>query len=1181
MATNYGQTWWGKQWLEAFNGIDYSNRLPRGRRYAGNGSVSKIELKGTSTHADVQGRRPRPYKVKVHLPGFTAKQQQTVLSAVSQSPALLAKLLNRQLPIQMLQLMEQQKIPLFPKKWSDMDASCSCPDWAMPCKHIAAVIYLIASEIDKDPFMVFRLHGMDLPGAIEKQTGMSLAKADTPPQVMSFWQRKPVMENWQAPQDTSFESLDLSIIEPLGERIQGILTPRPLFYDKEFKTVLADFYKRSARFVSQYEKQQVADNQPDTDLANFTLTRLVIDRNGRFHSARSKSNGQELHEPDEWVSLLASLRNVYSPERSQYYHKTLLWHWIYRLCVKLVQQHACIPAVFMQKDDWTLVQWQPALLSEPVKAQLKVLYDLCPPDFVVVETTPENRKKPQLFYADSKTQIHLAINAIISFFMEQTMEAAPSKYWEEDVCRLFFAGSPCLFNQFDTVAYPKVIRNWLNRLSLGEREHRLHLLVEEVDLPEEDNQVADQLSVDIRIEQNQTMLSLPELFKDGSLTNTKVSVLTDLALLADYMPAIEQLYQTQKKHRPLHYTLQAFTPVFRETLPALQMLGIQLVLPKRLRKLVYPQLSLSLSKSDSDNAVSYMNLDQLLQFNWQVALGDQRIPVNEFNQLLQGADGLVKMLGQYVMLDDSKLQQLLKKLENLPETLSRIDLLKAGLSSELDGAKVDLGDSARQLFEQLLQGEPAPLPKSLKAELRPYQQRGYEWMAQNARIGFGSLLADDMGLGKTLQVITLLLHQKENGQLDKQKALVIAPTSLLTNWRKEIERFAPDLRVQVYHGNKRQLKPDVHDVVLTSYGLIRTDSNTLGKPRWRTLVIDEAQNIKNPGTQQTKAIKKLKSDIRIGMSGTPVENRLREYWSVFDFTNKGYLGTQKKFQEELATPIEKDRDQNCLDRFRKITSPFILRRLKTDKSIISDLPEKVESNRYCNLSKQQASLYQSAVNSIMEDLNSSEEGIERKGIIFKLLNALKQICNAPAQFLNHDQTTVEESGKLALFMELMREAMDADEKVLIFTQYTTMGELLTNTLQQEMALDVPFLHGGLSRKKRDEIVEDFQNNGRTRAMILSLKAGGTGLNLTAASQVVHYDLWWNPAVEAQATDRAYRIGQKRNVQVHRLITENTFEEKIDAMIQGKKELADLTIASGEQWITELSDQEIRELVSLG
>ncbi len=1191
MAAQYGQTWWGKQWLEAFNGIDYSNRLPRGRRYAGNGSVSEIKLLGAATHADVKGRRPRPYKVKVHLPEFSKSQQQTILSSISQSPALLARLLNRQLPEQMLSLLEQQQIKLFPQNWKDMEASCSCPDWAMPCKHIAAVIYLIANEIDKDPFMVFRIHGMDLPGAIEKQTGISLSEAEKPPQIMDVWQREPVIQNEEDAR-LQLSGVDLSTITPLGERILGILTPKPLFYDNDFKAVLADFFKRSARTVNKCETQQDAD-QSRIDVEAYSLTQLVVDANGCFQSARSPFTGGNsggktvgkkepmLHEQDEWIRGLASLHNPHSAKLSHLYYRAMFWHQLYRLAVKLIQQQACIPAVFMQNNQRTLIQWHPALLSDPVKTVMEALYAHCPPDLVILETVPKRRKNPQPHYADGKTQVNLALHAIIGFYMKQAMEAGPEKYWNEDICRLFFAGFPCSFDQFETVAYPKVIRNWLNRLSLGERQHRLHLLVEEADIPEHEEQTADPLTVDIRVEQNTGMHTLRELFSDRSLTETKVSVLTDLALLADYLPAVEQLYQTEKKHQPLVYSLEAFTPVFRETLPALNMLGIHLVLPKRLRKLAYPQLSLSMSKSDSDTAVSYLNLDQLLQFNWQVAVGDQRISASEFRELVKGASGLVKMLDQYVMLDDNKMQQLLKKLDSLTDNLSRIELLKAGLSGKVDGARVDLEDSARQLFEQLLKGDPAPLPQNLNARLRPYQQKGFEWMAQNARIGFGSLLADDMGLGKTIQVITLLLHQKENGQLEKHKALVVAPTSLLTNWRKEIERFAPDLNVQIYHGSNRVLAGNDHDVVLTSYGLVRSDSATLGKPRWRTLIIDEAQNIKNPGSLQTRAIKKLKSDIRIGMSGTPVENRLREYWSLFDFTNKGYLGTQKKFQEELATPIEKERDQACLDRFRKLTQPFVLRRLKTDKTIINDLPDKVESNRYCNLNKQQASLYQSTVDGIMEDLNSAEEGIERRGLIFKLLNALKQICNSPAQFLNHEQAKAEESGKLEMFMELMREAMEAEEKVLIFTQYTTMGELLKTLLMEDMSLDVPFLHGGLTRKKRDEMVENFQADGRTRAMILSLKAGGTGLNLTAASQVIHYDLWWNPAVEAQATDRAYRIGQKRNVQVHRMITENTFEEKIDAMIQGKKELADLTVASGEQWITELSNEDIKELVSLG
>jgi SNF2 family DNA or RNA helicase len=365
---------------------------------------------------------------------------------------------------------------------------------------------------------------------------------------------------------------------------------------------------------------------------------------------------------------------------------------------------------------------------------------------------------------------------------------------------------------------------------------------------------------------------------------------------------------------------------------------------------------------------------------------------------------------------------------------------------------------------------------------------------------------------------------------------VVAPTSLLTNWQREIVRFAPGLSTHIYHGSERRWQDATADVILTSYGLVRTDAKTLGKPRWRALVIDEAQNIKNPSSQQTKAVKKLKSAIRIGMSGTPVENRLREYWSLFDFSNPGYLGTQKRFNTELASPIEKERDQQRLQQFRQITAPFILRRLKTDTSIISNLPDKLESNRFCSLSKTQAALYQSTVDSIMTELEDAAEEIERRGLVFKLLNALKQICNSPAHYLGQPSAITEESGKLAAFMELMREAQEAEKKALIFTQYRQMGELLTRQLQTERGLDVSFLHGGLSQKQRDTLVETFQHDPRSRALVLSLKAGGTGLNFTAASQVIHYDLWWNPAVEAQATDRAFRIGQRKRVLVHRLIT---------------------------------------------
>ena len=1185
MAAKYGKTWWGEQWLEAFNGIDYSNRLPRGRSYAGNGSVRKIDVIGTGVEADVQGRRRTPYKVEVRLPAFSASAQKKIIATISQNPAVLARLLSRQLPEQTLALLEGQGIHVFPASWKDMNARCSCPDWAMPCKHIAAVIYLIANEIDKDPFLVFRLRAMDLPKAIEKASGLNLANLNNLPRVLDDWQAEPVIDNWFMPESPAFEQFDLTTIEPLGERIFSILSPQPLFHNKDFRQIMAGVYKRAARLAGSADKlllcaavpvktRTKTDDAPadesGVDISVFDRLRLVVDEAGGFVAADTGGGADQPQNSLEWFALLSKLQVSQSPETSRHYHYALMWLQLYRLALKLVVEQAYVPGVYQDSGDFTLILQQPALLSEPVKSLLLPLYDLCPPDLVTLSHTPPRKKKAVEWFADGQTQVDIALHCLISHITGIALQQSPGDLATDGISRMFFAGKSSRFNQFENKQYPRVMRDWLHRLYLGERQHRLYLVVQEM---------GDALSVDVQVEQKGQLTPLSDLLGNNRLSDVRMSALTDLALLADYLPDIERLYH-QNADELLVYSLAEFTPVLLQTLPALQMLGIQLVLPKGLRNLAYPQLSLSLSGDDSGKPVSYLNLDQLLHFNWQVAVGDQRVSAEEFTELVKNASGLVKMLDQYVMLDNARLQGLLKKLSALPESLTRIELLRAGLTGELDGATVDLGDSARALFDQLLSSEPTPLPTGLNAQLRPYQQRGFEWLAQNARIGFGSLIADDMGLGKTLQVISFLLHQQVTGQLDKSRALVVAPTSLLTNWRKEIERFAPSLKAQIYHGSQRELNDSSHDIILTSYGLVRSDSTRLGKINWRTLVIDEAQNIKNPGSQQTKAIKKLKADIRIGMSGTPVENRLREYWSLFDFTNKTYLGSQKKFTEEFAAPIEKDRDQAALDKFRKLTGPFILRRLKTDKSIITDLPDKVESNCYSSLSKEQASLYQSTVDSIMAELNSAEEGIERKGIVFKLLNALKQICNSPAQFLNHQRAETGESGKLAAFVEIVREAMAAEEKVLVFTQYTTMGNLLMDSLQRELDLSVPFLHGGLSRKKRDDLVDKFQNDVRTRGMILSLKAGGTGLNLTAASQVIHYDLWWNPAVEAQATDRAYRIGQKRNVQVHRLITENTFEEKIDAMIQSKKELADLTVASGEQWLTELSNDELKALVAL-
>ena len=523
----------------------------------------------------------------------------------------------------------------------------------------------------------------------------------------------------------------------------------------------------------------------------------------------------------------------------------------------------------------------------------------------------------------------------------------------------------------------------------------------------------------------------------------------------------------------------------------------------------------------------------------------------------------------------------MKKLEN-PPNLSTTDLLQIALAEEYDGAAIEMTPEIRQLIDYLMSGEGLEIPQNLQATLRPYQQRGYEWLYKNARLGFGSIIADDMGLGKTLQVITMLLKLKEDKTItEKNKALIVLPTTLLTNWEKEILRFAPALNAMIYHGSNRKWDIKGKDIVLTTYGVSRTENAMFAKEKWAILVIDEAQNIKNPNTEQSKAVKKIGAKIKIAMSGTPVENRLSEYWSIFDFSNKGYLKNLNAFKSDFAYPIEVEKDQKVLRKFKKVTAPFILRRLKSDKTIIQDLPDKIEINQYCHLTKEQAALYQNVVAELMpkEDLETGKT-IARQGAILALLTALKQVCNHPTQFSKKGNADPNLSGKTQQLFELLENILENDEKTLIFTQYAEMGNLLATMIKDNFGITSPFLHGGLSRPKRDEMVENFQNKANTRIMILSLKAGGTGLNLTAANHVIHYDLWWNPAVEAQATDRAYRIGQQRNVNVHRFITQGTMEEKIDKLIQSKKALADMSVATGESWLGDLSNKELKALVAL-
>lgn len=1168
---DFGRTWWGQQWLTALNDIDESNRLPRGRRYANNGSVQSIAIDGQRVAARVQGSRRSPYRVVVALQALTAKQQRTVLATVESSPVLLSRLLNRQLPPHVLGVLEERKIRLFPRRWKDLDASCSCPDFAMPCKHIAAVIYLIANAIDKNPLLVFSLRGLELADALQERSGVAPESLTTLPALSAGWADTPPVTTLTQPPADSLADIDLSQVPAIESRILTMLAPDPLFHDKDFRKTLATQYQRARRAAQAFERT-AATPLPNAERLDALSAR--IDGNGALLALHA--NGKRLLTADEaddaLTAFLSGLHAVPAEREPRLAHTVRMWRTALRLALKLIEQGAYIPHVAVNHRDETIIQWLPARLDAAVDRLVAQLVALCPPDWVQRDIARGSRTTHT--YGDADTQIMAALNLLLGAFLRRGFRQTATARIDNPVLQLFFTGKPQRFTRFETGETPLLIAHWLRRLTLGTRTHRLHLRVED--------DAGAALTVAVVVDDAERHTDVARWLQQPRSAVLRASVLADLAVLADHYPDIERLYGGDHDAvETLRYTPTAFTPVLCEILPTLELLGIGVILPRALRKLARPRARLALSGTSDAPAVSSLDLEQLLDFDWQIAIGDERLSLKAFRELVDRASGLVRLRDQYVLVDPVEAQRLFDRLANPPTELSRTELLQAGLVGELDGAVVAVDDSARALFDQLLHpATPPTSPEALRAQLRPYQLRGFQWLANNARLRFGALLADDMGLGKTLQVIALLQHLKTTGALADHRVLVVVPTALLTNWRHEITRFAPELRVQIYHGSQRSLDLDAHDVVLTSYGLTRTDAKTLAKPRWAAVVIDEAQTIKNPAAAQTKAVKRLSGNLRIALSGTPVENRLREYWSVFDFINPGYLGSQKQFATRFANPIERDRDQQALTAFRRMTAPFILRRLKSDRRIITDLPEKLEANRYCTLTPRQASLYQNTVESIMAELQQQTEGVERRGLIFKLINALKQICNSPEQFLGQPVAEIDASGKLAACIELMREIDASDEKALIFTQYTAMGELLSAALTDSLGIETPFLHGGRSRKQRDALVSAFQSERGPRAMLVSLKAGGTGLNLTAASQVIHYDLWWNPAVERQATDRAYRIGQNRTVMVHRLMTENTVEERIDAMIQSKKELADLTVAGGEQWVTELSDQELRELVSL-
>ncbi|WP_405712508.1 DEAD/DEAH box helicase [Streptomyces xanthophaeus] len=614
---------------------------------------------------------------------------------------------------------------------------------------------------------------------------------------------------------------------------------------------------------------------------------------------------------------------------------------------------------------------------------------------------------------------------------------------------------------------------------------------------------------------------------------------------------------------------------------ALRGAGIDVHWPRELVKALTAQAEIGQSGAPGSAAPSLLGADALLDFRWQISLGGEALTEAEMDALAEARRPLIRLRDQWVVADP-KLVARARRRRGKP--LSPIEALTVALTGEVkvDGEAVPV--IATGAFAVLVDRirdpqarEPAPQPTALKASLRDYQRRGLAWLADMCELGLGGCLADDMGLGKTITLLALHLHRMQD-PATAGPTLVVCPTSLLGNWQREAEKFAPGIPVRRFHGGDRHLDDLAPgEIVLVTYGVLRRDRERLAEVAWGLVAADEAQHAKNPYSTTARELRALPGKARVALTGTPVENNLSELWALLDWTTPGLLGTLPAFRDRYARAIEAGEEPEAAERLRRLVRPFLLRRKKSDPGIAPELPPKTETDRIVPLSTEQTSLYEAVVRETMDRIRGSE-GIARRGLILGLLTALKQICNHPAQYLRQSGPLDGRSGKLELLDELLETITAEGESVLVFTQYTGMAKLLEKHLAERGTAPL-FLHGGTPVARREEMVAEFQA-GKAPVFLLSLKAAGTGLNLTRATHVVHYDRWWNPAVEDQATDRAYRIGQDRPVQVHRIVTEGTVEDKVARLLDAKRGLAESVIGSGEGALTELGDAELAELVAL-
>ena len=823
-------------------------------------------------------------------------------------------------------------------------------------------------------------------------------------------------------------------------------------------------------------------------------------------------------------------------------------------------------------------QWRALISRRMDRERFEWLVESLPPASRAIPTSELGRGAIRL--RTSTVAMRQFVDGVVDCLYRRGAHPGSARGWSLEFAEAL-RGSDSAFMPRDArhQGIPAMLTSW------SSETERLGLRVRlSLGLPEDSEQFPLQLTVHPTGRPDQTV-SLVTAWKSGATLeidgreclHPAHAVVRGLARASRVFPPIEKALRG-KRPKNIRLSPREAWQFISEGVKNLRAAGFEADLPEEFatagRRRIRAQMRLQVALDEDGN----VDLTRLLHFEWEVVLGGLVLSGPEFAELLQTNSPVARFRGEWVLLDPAELARLP---DGLPHagTLDAAEALRAALTGVHKGVPVVVDERLQLVLQALREPPEREPPSGLNGTLRPYQLTGFFWLSTLGDLGLGCCLADDMGLGKTIQLIAHLLARKRAGR--KGPSLVVCPTSVLGNWERELARFAPELVVGRYHGvNRRWEGVRDADVVLTTYGLLVRDRDQLADLTFDVLALDEAQAIKNPDSQRARAACMVPARHRVAMSGTPVENRLDELWSIMNFLVPGILGKRGAFRRNVAIPVERFGDKEVSRQLQLGISPFLKRRLKTDPQIIDDLPEKIERHEYTTLTPEQAELYRTVTREAMEALRDASE-MERRGRVLALLTALKQVCNHPAQYLKQESPLIGRSGKLERTADLIDTLLDVGESALIFTQYRRMGNLLQRHLGQLFDEDIPFLHGGTPPQRRDEMVDAFQQEHGVPIMIISLRAGGTGLNLTRATRVIHYDRWWNPAVEDQATDRAYRIGQHKNVQVHKMVCQGTLEERIDTMLEEKRALADSVVGSGERWVTELDDDALRMLVALG